>query len=87
MALRGFYGACRCIWCGVGVVGVWWGVSIIKGWGNSKANLLKKPKKNLTRELKKPILALRGSEKFYEKIKKFIFISIGEFKFEWMWRK
>ena len=57
----------------MGLVGVLWacvvfggvrGVSIIKGWENSKANPPKKPKKNLTRELKKPILALRGSEKF-----------------------
>ena len=65
----GFYGACRGIvglcgvWCGVGVVGVW-GVSIIKRCKKGKANPLEKHKKNLTRELKKPILALRGSEKF-----------------------
>ena len=44
-----------------GVVG---GVSIMREWGNSKANPRKKPKKNLTRELEKSILALRGREKF-----------------------
>ena len=71
----GFYGACRCIvglygivglcgvwWC-AGVVGLW-GVSIMREWGKSKANPLEKSKKNLTRVLKKPILAVRGSEKF-----------------------
>ena len=49
-----------------GVVLVLWacgGVSIIREWGKSKANPLKKHKKNLTRGLKKPILAVRGSEK------------------------
>ena len=40
------------------------GVSIIREWGKDKANPLEKSKKNLTRVLKKPILALRGSEKF-----------------------
>ena len=54
----------------MGLVGVLWacvvfggvmGVSIMREWGKSKANPLKKPKKNLTRVLKKPILALRGS--------------------------
>ena len=45
--------------CGVGG-----GVSIMREWGKDKANPLKKHKKNLTRELKKTILALRGSEKF-----------------------
>ena len=57
----------------MGLVGVLWacvvfggvrGVSIMREWGKSKANPLKKHKKNLTRVLKKPILALRGSEKF-----------------------
>ena len=70
-----------------GVVGGVMGVSIITRVEKGKANPPKKHKKNLTRDLKKPILALRGSEKFYEKIKKFIFISSGEFKFEWMWGK
>ena len=59
----------------------------MREWGKDKANPLKKHKKNLTRDLKKPILAVRGSEKFYEQIKKYIFISIGKFKFEWMWGK
>ena len=40
------------------------GVSIMREWGKSKANPLEKHKKNLTRVLKKPILAVRGSEKF-----------------------
>ena len=69
VALVGFYGAYRGIvglcgvwWC-VGVVGLW-GVSIIRVWGKCKANPLEKHKKNLTRDLKKPILAVRGSEKF-----------------------
>ena len=68
VALVGFYGACRGIvglcgvWCGVGVVGLW-GVSIMREWEKGKANPLKKHKKNLTRVLKKPILAVRGSEK------------------------
>ena len=57
----------------MGLVGVLWacvvfggvrGVSIMREWGKGKANPLKKHKKNLTRVLKKPILALRGSEKF-----------------------
>ena len=48
------------------VVGVVWceGVSIMREWEKSKANPLEKSKKNLTRVLKKPILAVRGSEKF-----------------------
>ena len=65
----GFYVACRCIvglcgvvWC-VGVVGLW-GVSIMREWEKDKANPLEKSKKKLTRVLKKPILAVRGSEKF-----------------------
>ena len=40
------------------------GVSIMREWGKDKANPLEKSKKNLTRVLKKPILAVRGSEKF-----------------------
>ena len=48
------------VWCGV--VGLW-GVSIIREWEKDKANPLEKHKKNLTRDLKKPILAVRGSEK------------------------
>ena len=52
------------LWACVVLVGVCGGVSIIKGWGNSKANPLEKHKKNLTRELEKSILAIRGSEKF-----------------------
>ena len=55
-------GLCGVWWC-VGGVGLW-GVSIMKEWEKSKANPLEKRKKNLTRVLKKPILALRGSEKF-----------------------
>ena len=54
------------LWCCVGVVGVWWGVSIIREWGKDKANPLEKSKKNLTRELKKPILAIGGVKNFYE---------------------
>ena len=77
-----------CVFGAVLVVGcVLWGVSIIKRWWNSKANPLEKSKKKLTMVLKKPILTLRGVKNFYEKIKKFIFISIGEFRFEWMWGK
>ena len=54
----------------MGLVGVLWacvvfgcvrGVSIITMVEKGKANPPKKRKKNLTRELKKPILALRGS--------------------------
>ena len=60
----GFYGACRCIVGLCGVVWCWWGVSIMREWGKDKANPLKKHKKNLTRELEKSILAVRGSEKF-----------------------
>ena len=70
MAPVGFYGASMRIvalfggwWC-VGVVWCWWGVSIMREWGKGKANPLEKSKKNLTRVLKKPILAVRGSEKF-----------------------
>ena len=64
------------------------GVSIMREWEKDKANPLKKHKKNLTRELKKSYTkGNRGSEKFYEEIKKYIFISIGKFKFEWMWGK
>ena len=63
----------------MGLVGVLWacvvfggalvlwacgGVSIMREWEKSKANPLEKSKKNLTRVLKKPILAVRGSEKF-----------------------
>ena len=63
----------------MGLVGVLWacvvfggalvlwacgGVSIMREWGKYKANPLEKSKKNLTRVLKKPILAVRGSEKF-----------------------
>ena len=62
----GFYGASMRIWCCVGVVGVWWGVSIIREWGNGKANPLRKSKKNLTRVSKKPILHLGGVKNFYE---------------------
>ena len=36
------------------------GVSIMREWEKSKAYPLEKHKKNLTRELKKPILAVRG---------------------------
>ena len=68
VALRGFYVAYIGI---VGLCGGWvlmlWacgGVSIMREWGKYKANPLEKHKKNLTRVLKKPILALRGSEKF-----------------------
>ena len=63
------------------------GVSIITRVEKGKANPLKKHKKNLTRELKKSILNLRGVKNFYEEIEKCIFIGIGEFKFEWMWGK
>ena len=67
------------LWAFTGLVGVLWacvvfggalvlwacgGVSIMREWGKSKANPLEKSKKNLTRVLKKPILAVRGSEKF-----------------------
>ena len=53
------------VWCCVVLV-LWacGGVSIMRVWEKSKANPLKKHKKNLTRDLKKPILAVRGSEKF-----------------------
>ena len=49
-----------------GVVVLWacGGVSIMREWGKYKANPLEKSKKNLTRELEKSILAVRGSEKF-----------------------
>ena len=63
----------------MGLVGVLWacvvfggalvlwgcgGVSIIGEWEKGKANPLRKSKKNLTRDFKKSILNLRGSEKF-----------------------
>ena len=48
------------LWGFVGVVGVRWGVSIIGEWGNSKANPLKKHKKNLTRGLKKSYTKGKG---------------------------
>ena len=66
--------------CVFGVVLVlWgvWGVSIIREWGNGKANPLRKSKKNLTRELKKTILAIGGVKKFYEKGKKNFFINFS----------
>ena len=64
------------------------GVSIIREWEKSKANPHEKSKKNLTRVLKKPILKATGGVKnFYEKGEKNFFISIGKFKFEWMWGK
>ena len=62
VACRGIVGLCGVWWC-VGVVGLW-GVSIMREWEKDIANPLKKHKKNLTRVLKKPILAVRGSEKF-----------------------
>lgn len=90
-SLSWLYGAFMgLLWVFGGVLvvgGVWWGVSIMREWGNSKANPPKKHKKNLTRELKKPILHLGGVKNFYEEIKKNIFISIGKYKFEWMWGK
>ena len=46
-----------------GVVGLW-GVSIIRVWEKGKANPLEKHKKNLTRDLKKPILKKKRNEKF-----------------------
>ena len=52
------------LWPCVVLCGVGGGVSIMREWGKDKANPLKKHKKNLTRVLKKPILAVRGSEKF-----------------------
>ena len=52
------------LWACVVLCGVGGGVSIMRVWEKSKANPLKKHKKNLTRVLKKPILAIRGSEKF-----------------------
>ena len=58
MGLLGVLWACVVVG-GVGVVGLW-GVSIIKRWKKGKANSLEKSKKKLTRELKKPILAVRG---------------------------
>ena len=63
----------------MGLVGVLWacvvfgvalvllacgGVSIMRELEKGKANPHEKHKKNLTRILKKPILAVRGSEKF-----------------------
>ena len=57
MGLLWVFGGLLVLWaCG--------GVSIMREWGKCKANPLKKHKKNLTRDLKKPILAVRGSEKF-----------------------
>ena len=56
MGLVGVFG-------GVVVLWVCEGVSIIKGWENSKANPLKKPKKNLTRELKKSYTKYKGELK------------------------
>ena len=54
-----------CVFGGVLVLcGVLWGVSIMREWGKDKANPQEKSNKKLTRELEKPILALRGSEKF-----------------------
>ena len=49
-----------------GVLVLWacGGVSIMRELEKGKANPLEKHKKNLTRDLKKPILAVRGSEKF-----------------------
>ena len=63
MALRGFCGACRCIVGLCGVVGCVVGVSIIREWENSKANPLRKSKKNLTRELKKSYTSVKGELK------------------------
>ena len=62
-------GLLRVLWACVvfgGALVLWacGGVSIIREWEKGKANPLEKSKKNLTRELKKPILAVRGSEKF-----------------------
>ena len=55
---------CVLVFGGVLVLWACGGVSIMREWEKSKANPLKKHKKNLTRDLKKPILAVRGSEKF-----------------------
>ena len=52
------------LWACVVLCGVGGGVSIMREWEKGKANPLEKSKKNLTRELEKSILALRGSEKF-----------------------
>ena len=77
------------LWACVVVGGVGGGVSIMREWEKSKANPLKKHKKNLTRELKKSYTRGNkgGVKNFYEEIKKYIFISIGKYKFEWMWGK
>ena len=49
----------------------------MREWGNDKSNPLEKHKKNLTRDSKKPILAVGGVKNFYEEIKEYIFISGG----------
>ena len=41
----------------------------MREWGKYKANPLKKHKKNLTRELKKPILTLGGVKNFMKKLR------------------
>ena len=63
MGLVGVFGGLL-VFDGVLVLWACGGVSIMRVWGKDKANPLKKHKKNLTRVLKKPILAVRGSEKF-----------------------
>ena len=63
MGLVGVLWACVVVG-GVLVLWACGGVSIIGEWGKGKANPLEKHKKNLTRELEKSILAVRGSEKF-----------------------
>ena len=68
------------IWVFGGVLvfrGVLWGVSIIKRWENSKANPLKKHKKNLTRELEKSILHLGGVKNFMKKIRKMFLLGVA----------
>ena len=63
MWLVGVLWACVVL-CGALVLWACGGVSIIGEWEKDKANPLEKSKKKLTRVLKKPILAVRGSEKF-----------------------
>ena len=63
MGLAGALWACVVVGGGL-VLWTRGGVSIMREWGKYKANPLEKHKKNLTRELEKSILAVRGSEKF-----------------------
>ena len=49
----------------------------MREWGNGKANPLRKSKKNLTRELKKPILNVGGVENFMKRARRIFLLVLA----------